>query len=270
MAEEKYSIQAVKKALKILKLLNCESKDMTLSEISKLMGLGKSSTLRLLCTLKEEDYVSYDENTKKYSLGLELMRLGVCKFYTMDWRGAAIQNLRKLSDETGLISYLAIQNQYDLLFVDKIFPQNVPDWAQIMVQPGAVGSLYSNGIGRLFLSQLKENELDDYFAKVELKKFTPNTIVDEKELRSIIKEARENQVSYNVGENEDYIASICAPIYNCLGVMIAGISAGGMQDVICSEKRPYLLDRVKKTAEKISREIGYEKTCSKYPDCRFR
>ena len=270
MSEEKYSIQAVNKALKILKLLNCESKEMTLSEISRLMELGKSSTLRLLYTLKEEDYIAYDENTKKYSLGLELMRLGVCKFYTLDWRGIAARNLRKLSDETGLISYLAIQNQYGLLFVDKIYPQVVPGWAQIMAQPGAVESLYSNGIGRLFLAQFSEEELSTYFAKVERKKLTPNTIVDETELRKLIKEARETQFSYNNGENEDYIASICAPIFNCLGVMIAGISAGGMQDVICGENRLYLIKKVKETAEQISHEIGFEKTCSNYPECSHK
>ncbi len=63
-----YTISAVQKALKILKLFDENHFEMSLSEISAMTGVGKSSTLRLLYTLASEGFIEFDEKNKTYSL----------------------------------------------------------------------------------------------------------------------------------------------------------------------------------------------------------
>ena len=65
------------------------------------------------------------------------------------------------------------------------------------------------------------------------------------------------KISGNDGENEPYIYSICAPIYNMNGKIRAAISLGGMKEMIYSDRREEYTEMVRKTAEDISAELGY-------------
>ena len=91
-----YTIGSVKKALEILKLFDEQHQELSLSELSELAGIGKSSMLRLLYTLNNESFISFDEETKKYSLGIEVYHLGQLKYNSLDVRKIAKKRLQKL------------------------------------------------------------------------------------------------------------------------------------------------------------------------------
>jgi len=252
-----YTIHAVQNALRVLKAFKTDPTGLTLTDISTATGLSKSMTLRNLFTLEKEGFVSYDPDKKKYTLGLELFELGNARFNSISWRKIAAKKLRKLSNDTGMICYLGVREEQKIVMLEKIFPITTPTWAQLMVQTGGTSEMYSTGIGRLFLSRYTEEELEAYFRQISLQSFTSTTIVDKAELLEIIRRAGEEDIAYNMGENEVYIHSICCPIFDNTGTMIAGISICGMQDVIEGEDRPKYVALLKATADAISREIGY-------------
>ena len=141
--------------------------------------------------------------------------------------------------------------------VEKIVPSRVPAWTQLLVQRGETSELYSTGIGRLFLAQDSPEEIERYFKNVKLQKFTEDTIVDKEKLKKLIFEAGEKRYSYNLGENEVHVCSLCAPIYDLSGRMIAGISLCGMQDILFGEEYDSYLEQVTSTAKAISKELGF-------------
>lgn len=252
-----YNIQSVQKALRILKIFLGENdKQMTLTEISNEINLTKSSTMRLLFTLQNEGFISYDESTKKYSLGLMVVRLGMSKYENLDWRTIVVRYLQELSNENGLICYLSIRDEYSLVYLAKVFPKSVPTWAQLMVQPGATSRLYSTGMGRLFLAHFNEEELRRYFEMTEREKITERTIVDREELLEAIRLAGKMNIAVNDCENEDYIASICAPILNGEGKMVAGISICGIRELVLGDNRNKLTEQLRSVAKTISEEVG--------------
>ena len=252
-ATRDYTVSSVKKALDVLKLFDEQHSDLTLSEISEYSGIGKSSVLRLLYTLFQEGFVAYDEVTKKYSLGIELYRLGLMKFNSLDLRKIARRHLQALSNELNMICYVGVREGDTLAMVDQILPSSVPAWTQLTVQSGGTSELYSTGIGRLFLAQ----DSDAAVEQTQMKKFTSATITDRKTLLELIRQARRDHFSGNVGENEEHIYSLCAPVYGLHGTMVAGISLCGLQDVVCSDKYDSYLQRICQVAEDISRELGY-------------
>jgi len=71
------SVDAVIKALNVLKVFNHRQTTLSLSEISQQTGLVKSTTLRMLVSLIEAGFVIVDRD-KRYSLGPEVFRLGRC------------------------------------------------------------------------------------------------------------------------------------------------------------------------------------------------
>ena len=62
-----YTISSVKRALDILKLFDESHRELTLSDLSQLSGIGKSSMLRFTYTLLQEDFLSYNPETRKYT-----------------------------------------------------------------------------------------------------------------------------------------------------------------------------------------------------------
>ena len=254
--ERDYTISAVKKALNILKLFNEDTQELTLSQVSSLSGIGKSSILRMLYTLVNEGFLEYDEDTRKYSLGFELFRLGQIKYAALDIRKIARKYLKPVCDQNNLIGYLAVRHGDDLAMVEQVFPYKVPLWSQLLIQDN-LRALYSTGIGRLFLAQESDEAVEQYLDRVPITPFTKETITDKATLKELIRQARSDGYSGNVGENEDLICSICAPIYNQSGLMIAGVSLCGPHDVIWGGNFDQRLALVKQVARDISRELGY-------------
>lgn len=251
-----YTINAVKKAICLLKLFDEQNRELTLSQLSSMSGIGKSTMLRLLYTLCNEDFIDYNEETKKYSLGIELYRLGDLKYNSLDIRRIAKKYLQVLCNENNLICYLGVRHGDQLVMLDRVFPYNVPMWTQFLVQDSS-RELYSTGIGRLFLAHESDEEVERYFDRIEIKSFTDFTITDRKKLLELIRRARRDGYASNMEENELYICSLCAPVYNLEGDMTAGISICGPKNVLLDENFEVYLKKIQNTAATISKDMGY-------------
>lgn len=253
-ASRDYTVLSVKKALGLLKLFDNQTPELTLSEISQRSGIGKSSALRFLHTLVGEGFLSYDETTHKYSLGIELFRLGQSKFHSMNIRRIAARYLQDLANRTNLICYLGIREGDLLAMTDQFLPVSIPSWTQLMVSSGGTCELYSTGIGRLFLAQESDEDVMAYLKRRPLKRFTDCTVVEPQQLLALVQRARELQYASNAGENEPHVHSICVPVYGIDGAMIAGISISGLQEDVNKDGN---LERIRNVALAISREMGY-------------
>src|SRR3972149_3748240 len=72
----RYRVPAVEMAVRILKQLKRHPGPLPLSEISQSLKVNKSTCYGVLKTLQQHGLVSYDEPSKRYSLGLALMGFG--------------------------------------------------------------------------------------------------------------------------------------------------------------------------------------------------
>lgn len=253
--ERDYTVGTVKKAIGLLKLFDEENPEFTLTQLSALSEIDKSTTLRLLYTLHHEGFLDYDPGTKKYSLGVELYRLGQLKYKDLDIRKIAKKHLQGLCDEYTLIAYLGIRHGDHLILAERIFPRDVPIWTQLVVWDD-YRELYSTGIGRLFLAEESDEEIERYFARVELKPITDYTITDVDTLWSLIRRARVDHYSGNLGESEVYINSLCVPVYDHNRKMQAGISICGPEQTIWGKSFDILLKKLQHIATLISYESG--------------
>lgn len=254
-----YTIAALDRALNVLILFDGEKSSYTLTELSQLSGIGKSTMLRILYTFCENGFLTYDENTRRYSLGIRVFRLGMAKMNTLDFRRIALRYLRPLSRETDMICYLGVRQEDMLVMVEQVIPSRVPVWAQLMVRSGGETNLYATGIGRLFLAQNTDEEVIAYLDRTTTKQLTPETITDKQAILDMVRRARAEEFDVNQGESDLYIASLCAPIYDVDGHMVAGISLCGIKEQINGEYRMEYERMVKETAAKISEQLGYAK-----------
>ena len=75
----RYNINSLKRALRILEIFAEEGKLLGVTELGKRMGLDKSMIHWLVTTLAASGYVEQDPETRKYSLGLKIVKLAGMK-----------------------------------------------------------------------------------------------------------------------------------------------------------------------------------------------
>ncbi|WP_444659000.1 IclR family transcriptional regulator [Caproiciproducens sp. R2] len=252
----RYAITSVQNALKVLKLFDAQNVQLSLIEISKLSGISKSTTLRIVFTLVQEGFLKQDETSKKYELGIEIVRMGLSAFDSLDLNRIASARLKKLADETGLIVQMAILNKNELILTLKILPK-VGFSRALSSHIGGSMPIWCTGIGRLFLANMKEEKAREILNSCELKQYTPNTILDRDEIMRLVKTAAKEKSIITSSEHENGIISICYPIYDHTNKMIAGFSASGIREVILDTDINRIKDAAKKASEDISNELGY-------------
>ena len=171
------TIATVERAADVL-LLFTESvgPDLGVTEIADALDLSKAAVHRVLASLRSRDLVTLDERTRRYSLGVAAMRLGLTYLDRIDVRRVGrpfLEDLSARTDETATLSVLL--GERSRIYVDQV----TPDREVIMsVTIGEPYPLHAGASSRSFLAFLPDEEIDDYLQSVPLVALTDSTIVD--------------------------------------------------------------------------------------------
>ena len=98
-------VRSVQRAMMILNAFSNDRKSLTLSEIADTIGLDLNTVRRLLNTLETEDYVWYDAQSRRFTLGTSILVLYPAIQFGSAFREAAAPVLSRLSANTGATSF---------------------------------------------------------------------------------------------------------------------------------------------------------------------
>jgi len=114
------------------------------TELSRRLGLGKSTTHRLVATLEAERLLEQDPATGKYRLGLALYELGTTVTEHVDLHQASLPVLTTLRHRTGEMVHVAVLDGLEAVYVERLESElhgmGVPARLQIMQSSGAIMS----------------------------------------------------------------------------------------------------------------------------------
>lgn len=251
--KELYILQSVENALKIIDILS-ERGEMGISEISRELGIGKSTAFRLIATLKSRGFVTQSTSNEKYSLSTKFIHIGSAILGKNDLISIARPYLLKLSEKYGEASHLVVLNGSDIVFIDKVNSRNIS--VQMHSTIGARMPAYCTGTGKLLLAYCYKDNINEYLKNVTLNKFTTKTIVDKEELKKELEKIRANGFSQDDEEKEEGLYCLAAPIKNSRGKVVAAVSISGPSTRM-KERKQELIDSIKETGEHISSDIGW-------------
>jgi DNA-binding IclR family transcriptional regulator len=254
-------IQSVVRALKILEYIAEKSNNKNdnlvgVTDVSEGLGLSKSTVHGLITTLEQMGYIHQDKFTSKYSLGIKLFELGQNFFDNMDLCKIAYPFISELSEKTGETVHLATLVEGEVLYLDKI---DSPHAIGMLSKIGRRNYAHCTGVGKVLLSELSDNELNDIIDKKGLLKYTENTITNKKQLKEHLKQVQEQGYSFDLEEIEYGLHCIAAPIRDIRGNVIAAISISGPKTRLPIEKLKNSIDDIKDSSRKISYNLGYKK-----------
>ena len=173
------------------------------NEIARRTGINASTVSRLLATLADAGLVEHVAGTGRYRLGLRLLQLGNAVLARLDLREIARPHLVALSEATGETVTLSAPGEPEAVTVD--FVQSV-SFVQSVAQVGRPSVAHATAVGKVFLAYGGELPEGDLTA------FTARTIADRGALAAEIERVARQALAEAVGEREDALNAIAAPV----------------------------------------------------------
>jgi DNA-binding IclR family transcriptional regulator len=241
-------VAAVERALTVLDAL-AEGEELGTNELARRTGINASTVSRLLATLAVRGLVEHVPETGRYRLGLRLLQLGNAVLGRLDLRRVARPQLEALAAETGETATLSAPGGRDAITVD--FAQS-PASVQSVAHVGRRSVAHATATGKVLLA----------FGGVELPKpplevFTARTITDRRELEREIQRVRKLGYAEAVGEREEELNAVAAPVFEARGSLTAILGVQGpasrFDRAAMREALPALLAR----AGTISNALGW-------------
>ncbi len=253
MKENRYRIQLLDRVMAILDCFQGGQGQFGVTEISKQVGLHKSTVHRVLEALKSYRFVIQDPANEKYSLGPKFLELSRHAGPSFEVRERSKAILEQLVAETGETAHLCVLDQGEVLYVEKC------ESAKTLRIPSRVGHRnpsYCTAVGKALLAFLP-HEIERLSNGTLLQRYTPNTITDFRKLRQELASIRERGYSIDNEEIEVGLRCVGAPVRDHSGIVIAAVSIAGPIFRMADEKIPSLAASVLKAAQTLSERMGY-------------
>lgn len=255
---EKSEVPALEAAIKILEYLSrYKSKERSLSQISKNLSINKSTCHRILKLLNHNRFVSYDADSKQYSLGSYLIILGSRASEFIDYLKLAQPHLKWVCEETRMTSVLLEPiSDNRLMYVAKE-ELDVPDYhVHVSVKLGQHFPITSASFGKCYLAYLEEHRAEEILRKVNLKQFTDKTITDLETYKESLKEVRSQGFAVSYEEHTPGVFGIAAPIFDYSGQIAMVIACLGFATNLDENYVSICGDKLKKAARSITEALG--------------
>lgn len=247
-------IQSLSRAVEILKCFE-DTEELGVTEISKAIGLHKSTAFNIITTLEFHKFLEKNENTGKYRLGIELFRMGTK--VKSDLRNLSLPYLERLATEFRETVNLVVRDGGFVVYLEKIESTHS---MRISTVVGGRLPINATAVGKAILSGLPEHEIQEIVEGFSFEKFTTNTLCDKHELLEYIHKARTTGYAEDLQELEAGLMCVASPIYNHTGKPFAAISISGPTSRMSEDLRRAIAQDLINSTREISRKLGYKPT----------
>ena len=247
-----YAVPAVDSAMSILETLGA-AQPMSLTELSRKLGLGKSSIYRLLVTLALRGYVEKDPHTDCYRLTYRLFAVGSRAAEQSGLRDVAQPIMQRLASRTGETVNLGVLDGFrtvSIYLVESAHP------LRIHMRIGGV-SAHATSTGKILLAALPPDELARRLVGRRLRSLTGRTIKSRSALQAELRRVRDQ--GYAIDDEECSLGLRCvgAPVRDHRGTVVAALSVVAPCHRLPHEEMPAAIGTVRDAAQEISLRLGY-------------
>ncbi|RJF92486.1 IclR family transcriptional regulator domain-containing protein [Noviherbaspirillum saxi] len=218
-ARSAYFLESLANGLRCLALFGADQPSVTIQEAATLLDVTRPSARRLLLTLKQVGYL--EQVDRDFLVTPKVLELGFSYFSSKGLRAIAIPYMEAVAAKTGETCALGVLDGVDIVFLHRAEPKKP---MRLDLSIGSRLPAFAHSMGRILLSQLNDEALDQALRTADLKPFTDRTVVDVDQLKQEIARVRERGWSFSNGELMEGIAGVSRPIFNAKGQIVAAIN----------------------------------------------
>lgn len=257
------SVQSVDRALDLLEALATADGEVAITALATRTSLHVSTVHRLLATLLKRGYVRQNPDTSRYYAGAKLATLteGRSRFGELRLRARPL--LRALTEATRETANLVVLDDVQAVYIETV-PS--PQVVRLFTTVGNRTPLHATGAGKALLAALPPPRRDALLERIELRAYTPHTIVDRAALRRALDEIRERGYAIDDEEYDEGVRCVAvAVVPNRAGAASAGAPvaalsisapANRLSRQRCAELAPSLRRTAADLAEALREQAG--------------
>jgi DNA-binding IclR family transcriptional regulator len=186
-----------------------------------------------------------------YRLGIRLLELGNLVRLRLNVRQEALPHMQRLHDELKEAVNLSVRQGDDVVYVERV--SSASPMMRVVQTVGTRAPLHVTAVGKVFLADDGSDAAQAYAQRAGLARLTDSTLADAALLDGELAQVRAQGFAIDREEAEKGVSCIGAGIRDDDGRLVAGLSVSAPSDRL----DPAWSDRVRQTAEQISRAMGY-------------
>jgi len=242
------SIRAVERAIDVLNVLRSHGGTAGVSEISRELGLSKSTVHRILVALMNKGVVSQGGSNSQYSLGYRLFDLAFATSKPWDFISCAMPYLEELRDKLNETVALALRVGQRYSYVAQaVSAHDMP----VTTVLGRYYPLHWGSTGKAMLSFVSDEELQEYISSAPLVVATRWTISDPDVLLAEVRQIRRLGYSVSFSENVEGVGAVACAIRDRRGIAYGGVTIVGPESRVRNLDLQAVGEAVAETAHKI-------------------
>ena len=245
-------MQTVQRALSLLEHFSELQPSLGLTEISKLAGLDKATTRRLLVGLMSRGFVEQDAHSKRYALGAALLRLARIREATQPIQTIVDPILQQLSDALNETAHFSLFSGNTLGTVGVVEPARAN---RVILNDGEILPVHASASGLAFLAWASP-EIGRRILGGKLKAYTEETLVSAADLRCQLQQIREQGFVVSSNGYEDGVCGVAAPVFTAGAYASGAISIAGPTSRMLDIDLQPVADLVMTAAAQIAQKLG--------------
>lgn len=253
-SKDSSTVQAVDRALMLLKLIG-ESKFPTpLKELVTVSGLNRTTVWRLIGSLENQGLIEKDPLTNGYRLGFLFYRLAKQNdpyASLISHSRKILEKLRDTIDETVILSVPKIDGIYA---IDQLDPSHSVRLANYTNTVTPIEYYYCTSNGKLLLSEFSKQELEHYF-ETELAEEVALSSKAKSQLMEELHWTYQNKVGISLEEYQENENAMSAPLFDKNKNLVAFITIGGPSFRLPKEELIKLKAILLQAAREIEQEL---------------
>jgi len=246
------SVPAVERAFAMLEALDYSKNGMNIADLSRKLAIPRSTAHTIALTLERCGYLTRDASQRNCMLSSKAYMLGRDAVRPDRMAVAGLRPMRRLSTQTLLTSHLAVLEQSQALYIQKV---QGPGFVSMETYPGKRTNLHCTGVGKVLLAHAPEGYRSKVLSRGVFARYTRNTITMAGVLRDELRRVVDCGYALDNQEEELEIRCLAVPVFSVRNEFLAALSLSGTIQQISDSGVPALIARLHHTARTIAERL---------------
>ncbi|MGN4073931.1 IclR family transcriptional regulator [Burkholderia gladioli] len=252
-----YLVPGLERGLRILAEFSAREPVLGAPELSKRIGIPRTTTFRLLQTLEALGFLERVQGEKSFRLGVGVLRLGFEYLSSLELTDLGAPVLERLRDATGLTTHLLIRDLQDVVFVAKS-QSHATLFGSVKVHVGTRLPAHATVHGHVLMGDLTRDAMRQLYVGGKLERFTEHTPGGIDELYERVRQYARAGYAISEGAFESGISAVTAPVRDHSGAIVAAITATVPRSEIGdAAEKERLVEQVCGAAVDLSSRLNY-------------
>ncbi|CAJ9306271.1 IclR family transcriptional regulator [Burkholderia pseudomallei] len=255
--DSNYVVPGLERGLRILAEFSPREPVLGAPELSKRLGIPRTTVFRLLQTLESLGFLERADKDRNYRLGVAVLRLGFEYLSSLELTDLGLPVIESLRDATGFTAHIVIRDGRDVVFVAKA--QNAGNaFGSVRVNVGTRLPAHATTHGHVLMGDLSLAQLRALYPERVLERVTKATPETVDALFDVIRD--DARRGYGIGNSafERDISVVTAPVRNEASRIVAVVTVTVPRpEIDAALVAEGLVEKVVRAAAELSRRLNY-------------